>query len=56
MENTKKVNPAKEPLQGERVKNTIGGASCPFWIFGDEDSAKNDLDNAFEVVDDETKD
>ena len=40
----------------ERVKNDWGGGHCPFWVFGDEDSAKNDLDHAFEVVDDETKD
>lgn len=54
MENAKKVNIDEKPT--ERVKNTSGGGSCPFWIFGDEESAKKDLDDKFEVVDDETKD
>ncbi len=54
MENAKKTNPTKEP--DERVKNTIGGSGCPFWIFGNKDSAKKDLDSVLEVVDDETKD
>lgn len=53
MENAKTNNPTKETE--ERVKNTWGG-SCPFWIMGDEDSAKKDLDDKFEIVDDEKKD
>lgn len=32
------------------------GTSCPFWFFGNEDSADNDLKEKFEVVDDEKKD
>lgn len=54
MEETKTTNPTKEI--DERVKSDTRGPSCPFWIFGDDDSAKNDIDNAFEVVDNETKD
>lgn len=54
MENTKKTNPTKET--DERVKNDTWGSGCPFWIFGDKDSADNDLKDKFEVVDDETKD
>ena len=51
MENSKKINTAKGPLQDERVKNTIGGASCPFWIFGNKNSADKDLQGKFEIVD-----
>lgn len=54
MEKTKTANPNEKP--NERVKNTIGGAHCPIWIFGDEKSADNDLKGKFEVVDDEPKD
>lgn len=30
-----------------------GSPSCMLWIFGDEDSADNDLKQKFEIVDDE---
>lgn len=53
MEKSKEVNSTKRT--DDKVKNTWGG-SCPYWIFGDEDSAKKDLDGVLEVVDDETKD
>lgn len=56
MENAKKTNPANE-VADERVKRTGGGgSSCSFWIFGDDESADNDLKDTFEVIDDETKD
>lgn len=54
MEKAEKVNYVKET--DERVKNDTWTPSCPFWIFGNEDSAKKDLDDKFEVADDETKD
>lgn len=54
MEKSEKVNSAKEA--DERVRNDWGGAHCPFWFFGNKDSAKNDLKNKFEIVDDEKKD
>lgn len=54
MQKAKTTNPTKET--DERVKKDWGGGGCPVWIFGDEDSAKNDLDGVLEVVDNETKD
>ena len=54
MEKSKTLNPNEKP--NERVKNNWGGSSCSFWIFGNEDSAKKDLDDKFEVIDDEKKD
>lgn len=54
MENTKKVNPNEKST--EQVKKDWGGAGCPFWFFGNEDSAKKDLKGKFEIVDDEKKD
>lgn len=51
MEKAEKVNINEKPT--EQVKNGIGGSSCPFWFFGNEDSAKKDLDDKFEIVDDE---
>lgn len=30
-----------------------GSPGCALWIFGDEDSADNDLKQKFEIVDDE---
>lgn len=54
MENSKATNPTKET--DERVKNDTWTPSCPFWFFGNEDSAKKDLDEKFEVIDDEEKD
>ena len=35
----------------EEQRGDIGG--CPWWIFGDDDSADNDLKQKFEIVDDE---
>lgn len=54
MEKSKEVNFTK--ATEEKVKNDWGGGSCPWWIFGNEDSAKKDLYDKFEVVDDEKKD
>lgn len=56
MEKSKEVNSTKEHLQDERVKSDWGGSSCPWWIFGNKQSADNDLKGKFEVVDDEPKD
>lgn len=50
MENAKKIDIPERPTD---VKNGIGGASCPFWFFGNEESADNDLKDKVEVVDDE---
>lgn len=54
MEKAEKVNSSK--TTDERIKNDTWTPGCPFWIFGDKDSAKNDLKEKFEIVDDETKD
>lgn len=51
MEKSKTLNPNEKP--NERVKNTSGGSGCPFWIFGDKDSANNDLNKKFEIIEDE---
>lgn len=55
MEKTKTVNTNKN-TSDERVKNDTWGAGCPFWFFGNKDSADNDLKDRFVVVDDKTKD
>ena len=47
MEDEKKIDFSERPKE---VKNGIGGAGCPVWIFGNEDSADNDLKKKFEVV------
>lgn len=47
MEDAKKIDFSDRPKE---VKNGIGGAGCPWWIFGNEDSADNDLKEKFEVV------
>lgn len=54
MEKTEKVNSAKET--DERVKNDTWGGGCPWWIFGNKNSADKDLKEKFEVVEDEKKD
>ena len=51
MENAEKIDFSERPIERE-VKHGIGGASCPFWFFGNEDSADNDLKKAFMVCDD----
>lgn len=48
MEETKTTNPST--VKNEERKDTPG---CLLWIFGDEDSADNDLKQKFEIVDDE---
>lgn len=53
MEDAKKIDISGRPKE---VKNDTWGASCPFWFFGNENSADNDLKEKFEVVDDEKKD
>lgn len=49
MEDAKKIDFSERPKE---VKNGIGGAGCPVWIFGNEDSADNDLKKKFEICDD----
>lgn len=51
MENAEKIDFSERPIERE-VKRGIGGAGCAFWFFGNEDSANNDLKNAFMVCDD----
>ena len=51
MENAEKIDFSERPIERE-VKHGIGGASCPFWFFGNEDSVDNDLEKAFMVCDD----
>lgn len=46
MEETKKANSAKDVVVGT---GDIPG--CPFWIFGNEESANTDLKDKFEIVD-----
>lgn len=53
MEDTKKIDFSNRPKE---IKNDTYGAGCPFWFFGNEDSADNDLKEKFEVVGDEKKD
>ena len=49
MEDAKKIDISERPSE---VKNGIGGASCPFWFFGKEESADKDLKDKFEVDND----
>lgn len=53
MEDAKKIDISGRPKE---VKNDTWGGSCPVWIFGNKQSADNDLKENFEVVDDEKKD
>lgn len=50
MEDTKKIDFSNRPKE---VKGDTWGAGCPFWFFGNENSADNDLKEKFEVVNDE---
>lgn len=52
MENTEKIDITKRP-KNESGVNDIPG--CPFWFFGDENSADKDLKEKFEVVNEENK-
>ena len=49
MEKTKTANFTKRIA--DWIKNTIGGASCPWWIFADKNSADKDLKSCFEIID-----
>ena len=53
MEDAKKIDFSGRP---DKVADGTNAPSCPFWFFGNEDSADNDLKEKFEVVDDEKKD
>lgn len=48
MEETKKTNPEQN---NSEVKNDTWGGGCPIWIFGNEESADNDLAQKFEITD-----
>lgn len=54
MEKSEKIDLSNRPNNEER--NGIGGASCPWWIFGNEKSADADMKEKFEIIDDEKKD
>ena len=45
MEDAKKIDFSERPKDAKNVN-----PSCPVWIFGNEDSADNDLKEKFEVV------
>lgn len=47
MEEAKKIDFSDRPKD---VKNDTWIPSCPVWIFGNKDSADNDLKKKFEVV------
>lgn len=49
MEETKTTHSSTVKNEEQRE----GSPSCMLWIFGDEDSADNDLKQKFEIVDDE---
>ena len=53
MEDAKKIDISGRPKE---VKGDTWGAGCPFWFFGNEDSADKDLKEKFNIVDDEKKD
>lgn len=50
MEKAKKIDISSRPKD---EKNDINIPGCPFWFFGNEDSADNDLKENFEVIEDE---
>ena len=50
MEDTKKIDISGRPK--DQKGYGIGMPSCPVWIFGNEDSADNDLKKKFEICDD----
>ena len=49
MEDAKNIDFSDRPKE---VKNDTWIPSCPFWFFGNEDSADNDLKKKFEICDD----
>jgi hypothetical protein len=50
MEKSKKTDFSERPIDKNKVD-----PSCPWWIFGNEESADNDLKEKFEVEDEEDK-
>ena len=57
MEDAKKIDISGRPAEeGVKHKDGTNAPGCPFWFFGNEDSADNDLKEKFEVIDDEKKD
>lgn len=56
MEDAKKIDISGRPADEEvKHKDGTNAPGCPFWFFGNEDSADNDLKEKFEVIDDEKK-
>lgn len=56
MEDAKKIDFSGRPKDEEiKHKDGTNAPGCPIWIFGNEESADNDLKEKFEVVDDEKK-
>lgn len=51
MEETKIHNSSNKSTEERNI-----GINCPWWIFGDKNSADNDLKEKFEVVDEENQD
>lgn len=54
MEKAEKIDFSNRPK--DTMNESGGMPHCPFWFFGNEDSADKDLKEKFEVVDDEKKD
>lgn len=55
MEKSKTIDLSNRPKDESVKADNTWGSSCPIWIFGNGDSADNDLKEKFEVVDDEKK-
>ena len=53
MEKSKKIDLSNRPADQEQTKDWIGGAGCPVWIFGNGESADNDMKEKFEIVDED---
>lgn len=54
MEKAKTIDFSNRPSNEER--NGVGGGSCPFLWFGDENSADADMKEKFNIIEDEKKD
>ena len=51
MEKSKKTDFSEKPIDEMTRNDGTNAPGCPFWFFGDENSADNDLKKKFEVVD-----
>ena len=50
MEKTKNIDISNRPKD---QKNDINIPGCPFWFFGNDESANNDMKEKFEIVDED---